>query len=117
MSTQQCRSECHLAPGQTRRPIRRFLGTGAGFKKKKKNHPGEERSGGRTVDGDAEEVPDLLDFGPCQLERPQVPQYEVVVRAAGLQLVPVLEKLICERLRILDHLLRVRFPGWLARLQ
>ena len=116
MSTQQSRSECHLAPVRTRRPIRRFLGTGAGFIKKK-NHPGEERSGGRTVDGDAEEVPDLLDFGPCQLERPQVPQHEMVVRAAGLQLVPVLEKLICERLRILDHLLRIRFPGWRARLQ
>jgi hypothetical protein len=76
-----------------------------------------ERSGGRTVDGDAEEVAHLLDFGPCQLERPQVPQHEVVVRPAGLQLVPVLDELVCERLRVLDHLLRVRFPGRLARLQ
>ena len=98
-------------------PDTAFSGDRGRVQKKKKNHPGEERSGGRTVDGDAEEVSDLLDFGPCQFERPQVPQYEVVVRAAGLQFVPVLEKLICERLRILDHLLRVRFPGWLARLQ
>ncbi len=36
------------------------------------------RGGGRTVDGDAEEVTDLLDLGPCQLERAEVPEHEVV---------------------------------------
>jgi hypothetical protein len=41
----------------------------------------------------------------------------VVVRAACLELVPVLEKLVCKCLRVLDHLLRVFLPVRLRRLQ
>ena len=70
-----------------------------------------------TVDGDANEITDFLDFGPCQLERAKIPEHEVTVCATRLELVSVLDELICERPRIFDHLLCICLPGRLRRLQ
>ena len=42
-----------------------------------------------TVDRDPSHVADLLNLGAGELERAQVPQDEVVVRAVRLELVPV----------------------------
>ena len=65
---------------------------------------------GRTVDGDADEVAQLLELAARQAERTQVPEHEVVVGALCLQLVAVPDELIAECLRVGDDLLRVRLP-------
>jgi hypothetical protein len=70
-----------------------------------------------TVDSDAEEVANLLDLRPGQLERAKIPEHEMVIRAARLKLVPVLAELVRKCLRVLDYLLCVCLPGRLRRLQ
>ena len=70
-----------------------------------------------TVDGDADEIADFLDLGPGQLERAKIPEYEVTVCATRLELIPVLDELICKRLRVFNHLLCVGLPVRLHRLQ
>jgi len=64
----------------------------------------------RTVDGDTNEVSDLLDLGPRQFERAKIPEHEVAVCSTRLELILVFEKLIGKRLRILNHLLGIFFP-------
>jgi hypothetical protein len=64
----------------------------------------------RTVDGDTDEVTDLLDLGPRQFERAKIPEHEVTVCSTRLELIPVFDKLIRKRLRIFNHLLRICFP-------
>ena len=71
----------------------------------------------RTVNGDADEVTDFLDFGPSQLERTKVPEHEVTVCSARLELVSVLDELLCKRPGVFDHQLRICLPGRLGRLQ
>lgn len=65
---------------------------------------------GRTVDGDADEIAELLELAARQAERAQVPEHKVVVSALRLQLVAGSDKLVTERLRVCDDLLRVRLP-------
>lgn len=48
---------------------------------------------GVLVDSDAEEVTNLLDFATSELERPEIPEDEVVVCAIGLELVTMLGEL------------------------
>ena len=64
----------------------------------------------RTVDGDADEISDLLDLGPRQFERAKIPEHEVTVCSTRLELIPMFGKLVRERLRVFDHLLRVCLP-------
>ncbi len=71
----------------------------------------------RTVDGDADEVSDLLDLGPSQFERAKIPEHEVIVCSARLELIPVFDNLIRKRLCVFNHLLRICLPCWLRRLQ
>jgi hypothetical protein len=71
----------------------------------------------RTVDGDADKVSDLLDLRPSQFERTKIPEHEVTVGSARLELIPILDKLIRKRPRVFDHLLRICLPRWLRRLQ
>jgi len=78
---------------------------------------GRKRRMKRTVDGDANKVSDLLDLGTRQFERAKIPEHEVTVCSTRLELIPVFEKLIRKRLRILNHLPRIFFPRWLRRLQ
>jgi hypothetical protein len=63
-----------------------------------------------TVDGDSDEVSDLLDLGPRQFKRAKIPEHEVTICSTRLELIPVFEKLIGKRLRIFNHLLRICFP-------
>jgi hypothetical protein len=70
----------------------------------------------RTVDGDPDEVAQLLELRAGQLERAQVPEHEVVVRPVRLELVAVAHERLRERARVRDDLLRVRLPLGLRRL-
>lgn len=63
---------------------------------------------GRTVDGDPELVAELLELAARQAEGPQVPEDEMVVRAARLELVAVPDELLTERASVRDDLLGVR---------
>ena len=72
---------------------------------------------GHTVDGDADEIAEFLDLRPSQLEGAKIPEHEVTICSARLELVPVLDELICQRLCVFDHLLRICLPGRLHRLQ
>ena len=72
---------------------------------------------GRTVDGDAYEVAELLELAARQAERAQVPEDEVVVRAGRLELLAARDELRAEGARVGDDLLRVRLPRGLARLE
>ena len=71
----------------------------------------------RTVNGDADEVADFLDFGPSQLERTKVPEHEVTVGSTCLELVPILDELFGKRPGVFDHLLCICLPGRLGCLQ
>ena len=71
----------------------------------------------RTVDSDAEEVANLLDLRPGQLEWAKIPEHEMAIRAARLELVPVLDELVRKCPRVFDYLLCVCLPGWLRGLQ
>jgi len=70
-----------------------------------------------TVDGDADEIANFLDLRPSQLEGAKIPEHEVTICSAGLELVPILDELICQRLCVFDHLLRICLPGRLHCLQ
>jgi hypothetical protein len=64
----------------------------------------------RTVDGDTDEVSNLLDLGPRQFERAKIPEHEVTICSTRLELIPVFDKLIRKRLGIFNHLLCICFP-------
>ena len=83
-------------------------------KYKKADYVGEEK---RTVDGDPDEVTDLLNFGPSQLEWAKVPEHKVIVCSVCLELVPVLDELVRKCLGVFDHLSCVCLPGWVGGLQ
>ena len=71
----------------------------------------------RTVDGNAQKVTDLLNLGASQTKRTEIPKDKVVVCAAGLQLVSILDELIRQSARVFDDLLRVGLPRRLGRLE
>jgi hypothetical protein len=64
----------------------------------------------RTVDGDADEVSNLLDLRPSQFERAKIPKHEVTVGSAGLELIPIFDKFIRKRPSVFNHLLRICLP-------
>ena len=59
------------------------------------------------VDGNAQEIADLLDLGAGEAEGPQVPENEMVVRSVGLELVTLLNEGVAESLGVGDDLLGV----------
>ena len=71
----------------------------------------------RTVDGDADEVAELLELAAGQAQRTEIPENQVVIGTLGLQLVATGNELLAESLRVGDDLLRVRLPCWLRRLK
>ena len=70
-----------------------------------------------TVDGDADDVAELLELAAGQTKRTEVPEDKVVVRARSLELVALGDELLAEGLRVGDDLLGVRLPRRLSRLQ
>lgn len=70
-----------------------------------------------TVDGDADLIAQLLQFGACQTEGAQVPQDQMVVRTTSLELVAVPNELLAKRTSVGDNLLRVRLESGRARLE
>ena len=62
------------------------------------------------------QITDLLDLAASQLERAQIPEVQVVVRAVGLELVVVLDELGRDRSRVGDDLRGVLFELGLSGL-
>jgi len=71
----------------------------------------------RTVDSDAHEVADLLDLATSQADRTQIPQNQVVVCAASLQPVSMLDERRSKRTRVGDYLLSISLEFRLRDLQ
>ena len=69
-----------------------------------------------TIDGDADEIAELLELAAGELERAKVPENEVVVGAARLELVVLTDEGLSERTGVADHLLSIRLPLGLASL-
>ena len=64
----------------------------------------------RTVDGNTHEIADFLNFAASQAEGPQIPEYEMVVSAAGLQLIAMRDKGVGESSSVGDDLLSIGLP-------
>ena len=70
-----------------------------------------------TVNGDPEEVAELFELAAIQLQRTEVPQYEMVIGSIRLQLVAVRNQFIGQCTGVGDDLFSVCLPGGLAGLQ
>lgn len=70
----------------------------------------------RTVDGDAQEVADLLNLAARQAEGSEIPENEVVVGAVGLKLVAMANELISQSPCIGNDLLGILLPGRICNL-
>lgn len=64
----------------------------------------------RTVDGNTHEIAHFLNFAAGQAEGPEIPEHEMVISAASLQLIAVRNKSIGESSSIGDDLLGVGLP-------
>merc|ERR1712146_742174 len=69
------------------------------------------------VQGDRDAIADLLDLGAREAVRPKIPQDQVVVCAAGGELVALLHQGGSQGRCVLDHALRVLFELWRGHLQ
>lgn len=63
-----------------------------------------------TVDGNAHEIADFLNFAASQAEGPEIPEHEMVVSTASLQLIAMRDKGIGESSGVGDDLLSVGLP-------
>lgn len=72
---------------------------------------------GLTVDGDTNDVAELLELATSQAERAEIPKDKVVLSARGLQLVVESNELLTKGLSVLNDLESVRLPCWLGRLE
>lgn len=63
-----------------------------------------------TVNGNAHEIADFLNFAASQAEGPEIPEYKMVISAASLQLIAVRDKGIGESSSVGDDLLSVGLP-------
>jgi hypothetical protein len=70
-----------------------------------------------TVDGDPQQITDLLHLAASELKRAQVPEHEMVICAIGLQLVAMCRESGGEGLRIQDDLLGICAESGLGDLQ
>lgn len=70
-----------------------------------------------TVDCNPKEVANLLDLAARETEGAQIPQDEVVVSPASLELVPIVDERRAEGLGVCDHLACILLELWLRNLQ
>ncbi len=106
-----CPSGYHPEPGQKRPQRQRFLGSSVS----RDGRHGKIRE--LTVNGDAHEIADLLDFAASQAERAQVPENEVVVGSASLEFVAMLREGSREGTGVEDNLLSIRLERGLSNLE
>lgn len=65
-----------------------------------------------TVDGDSEQITNLLDLGTGQADWSQIPEDKMVVGALSLQLVSMANKHFTENASVRDDLLGICLPCW-----
>ena len=70
-----------------------------------------------TIDGDANEIAELLEFATSQLEWSQVPENKMVVRPRGLEFVSTANKLFTKGPCVSNDLLGICLPCRLGGLQ